>query len=125
MRVGSTYGAIFALVGLLACDPHPGCDVEAVGDALSRVSERLPAVADIAGRMSVFCMENTSSMCLRDVDACTIGVGLQARMAVRKNIPVTAAVAHEAVHWYLWSVDPCASHDVACGWNPDLVEALK
>jgi hypothetical protein len=112
-------------VELLACDPHPGCDAVQISADLARVADRLPAVADIAGRMSVYCLEDTSSMCLRDVDACTIGVGLQARMAVRLDVPVGNAVAHEAVHWHLWDVDPCASHSPSCGWDPDLVEALQ
>ena len=117
-------GVVLACL-LASCDPHPGCDADQISADLARVADRLPAVADIAGRMSVFCTEDTSSMCLRDVDACTIGVGLQARMAVRLDVPAGNAIAHEAVHWYLWDVDPCASHSPSCGWDPDLVESLQ
>ncbi len=116
---------LIALVALSACDPHPGCDVAEVEAALARVSERLPEVADIAGRMEVFCLANTSSMCTRDVDACTVGVGMQARMAVRTDVPVGNAIAHEAWHWYLWDVDPCRSHSPTCGWDALAVEALQ
>jgi len=75
--------------------------------------------------MQVFCLADTTRMCLRDVDACTVGVGMQARMAVRLDVPPRAAIAHEAMHWYLWDVDPCRSHSPTCGWDPEMVEALQ
>ena len=119
-------GVIALLVALLsACDPHPGCDVAEVEAALARVSERLPEVADIAGRMQVFCLADTTRMCASDVDACMLGVGMQARMAVRTDVPVANAIAHEAVHWWLWDVDPCRSHSPSCGWDAQLVEDLQ
>lgn len=116
---------LIAIALLSACDPHPGCDAGEVEAALALVSERLPEVADIAGRMEVFCGEDTSSMCIGDHDTCTIGIGLQARMKIRDDVPVRNAIAHEAWHWYLWDVDPCRSHSSTCGWDALAVERLQ
>lgn len=105
---------------------HPGCPDGEAEAALQAIAEARPEVADIADRMQVFCVDDTTGGCLRDVDGCTVGIGstlAPGRMVARHGVPLDALVRHEAEHWYLWPTGACPSHDKSCGWRWERVES--
>lgn len=121
----------FALVLVVGCVKHPGCDHGEVEVSLGHVVEVSPSLADIADGMQVFCVSSTEgySRCRIEAEACTVRVGsgvTPGRMYLANGVPVDGAIAHEAMHWLLWDAEgACASHLPDCGWDVDLVEAMR
>jgi len=127
--MSSTWAPLLSCLLHLSCSGrHPGCDEEAVAQALDRAVEVLPHLDEVVDGMRVFCTDDTRGMCLHDVDACTVSVGsfgVEGRMAAHTRVPVLNAVAHEAVHWHQAVVDQCFDHTAECGWSYALVEEIS
>ncbi len=122
-----------------ACGPslfECAVGVDGVDRVVENIERQLPTIADIPSRLDVFCVDsatiNATSHCGRsgasDIQACTMWLGSdrgRARVYVRHDVPVDAALAHEAGHWLLWEQPgACASHSAECGWSAERVEAL-
>lgn len=119
---------IFTMLMLASCDRHPGCRAGEVNRAFACVKKVLPDTTEVVNRMDVFCVSNTRPSCVRDVDACTIGVGsglVHGRMVSHVRVPVGNAIAHEAEHWQQVVDHTCLEHTEDCGWDDHVPEAIQ
>ena len=121
------------VIASVSCDVRDGrrlgCDARAVRTALDCAQAVTPSIAEVADRMTVYCVDDTTRMCLRDVDACTVGVGsvlVPGRMVSHNRVPVENSIAHEQAHWKQMLSESysssCPVHSDECGWEPLLVE---
>jgi len=122
---------VIAIVLVSACSKHPNCNKDDIKLAMACAVQVTPELVDVVNRMTVYCVEDTTRMCLRDVDSCTLGVGsalAPGRMASHNRVPVGNSIAHEQAHWKQMIAEDysytCPVHEEECGWDPYLVEKV-